>query len=223
MTVGQADDTRIVHVMRHGQVHNPGGVLYGRLPGFGLSDLGHQMAARLADHWRDVPLTHLRCSPLQRAQETLAPTREIHAHLEVVPDERVIEAENKFEGKVFGKDNKALRDPKMFWYMRNPLKPSWGEPYADIAARMRAAISDAAAAAGPGGQALVVSHQLPIWIARCDAEGRPFVHDPRKRECTLCSVTSFTLRDGVVTAVDYAEPAADLLPVKHGRGFKVGT
>ena len=111
----------------------------------------------------------------------------------------------------------------MFWHMRNPLRPSWGEPYRDIAARMRAAIADAADAAGPGGQALIVSHQLPIFIARRDAEGRVFVHDPRARQTTLCSVTSFTVRDGRITAVAYAEPAADLLPVKKGRGFKVGT
>lgn len=212
-----------VHVMRHGQVHNPSGVLYGRLPGFGLSELGHQMAARMAEHWKDVPLTCLRTSPLQRAKETLAPTAALFPHLEVGEDERVIEADNKFEGLVFGKDNKALRDPKMFWYMRNPFTPSWGEPYTEIAQRMQAAISDAADAAGEGGQALIVSHQLSIWTARMAAEGRSFVHDPRKRECTLCSVTSFTVRDGRITAVDYAEPAADLLPVKSGRRWKVGT
>ncbi|GAA4891141.1 histidine phosphatase family protein [Tessaracoccus lubricantis] len=212
-----------VHVMRHGQVHNPDGVLYGRLPGFGLSELGHRMAARMAEHWRDVPLTHLRTSPLQRAKETLAPTAALFPDLEVVEDDRVIEADNKFEGKTFGRDNRALRDPKMFWHMRNPLLPSWGEPYTEIAERMAAAIQDAAVAAGDGGQALVVSHQLSIWIARLAAEGRRFAHDPRRRQCTLCSVTSFTLRDGRVTAVDYAEPAADLLPVKAGRRWRVGT
>ncbi|HRA03935.1 MAG TPA: histidine phosphatase family protein [Arachnia sp.] len=212
-----------VHVMRHGQVENPGGVLYGRLPGYGLSELGRQMAQRMATYWQDVPLTHLRCSPLQRAQETMAPTAALFAELEITTDERVIEADNRFEGMVFGKDNRALRDPRMFWHMRNPLQPSWGEPYKEVAARMRAAIQDAAAAAGPGGQALVVSHQLPIWIARSDAVGRPLVHDPRRRQCTLCSVTSFTLRDGQVTAVDYAEPVADLLPAVRNRRFKVGT
>ena len=100
----------VVHLMRHGQVHNPEGVLYGRLPGFGLSELGHEMAARLAGYWDGVPLTHLRCSPLQRARETLAPTAELFPQLEVVIDERVIEAANAFEGKVFGADNKALHN-----------------------------------------------------------------------------------------------------------------
>ncbi len=218
-----AEKPRIVHVMRHGQVHNPEGVLYGRLDGFGLSALGHEMAALLAQHWADVPLTHLRCSPLQRAQESMAPTAALFPSLEVVTDDRVVEAANIFEGKVFGAENKALRDPRMLRYVLNPLKPSWGEAYVDIAARMRLALADAAEAAGEGGQALVVSHQLPIWIARSDAEGLPFAHDPRRRRCTLASVTSFTFRQGRITAVEYAEPAKELLPVKAGRKFKVGT
>ena len=140
----------VVHVMRHGQVHNPDGVLYGRLPGFGLSGLGHQMAARLAGHWDGVPLTHLRCSPLQRAQETLAPTAALFPQLEVVTDERLTEAGNLFEGKVFGPDNRALRDVRMLPHVLNPLRPSWGEPYRDIAVRMRAALQDAAVAARVG-------------------------------------------------------------------------
>ncbi len=217
------DNASIVHVMRHGQVENPTGVLYGRLPGFGLSVLGREMAERMGRYWADVPLTHLRCSPLQRAQETMAPTAARHPGLVIVPDERVIEADNRFEGKVFGRNNAALWDPKMFWHMRNPLRPSWGEAYVDVASRMSEAISEAAVAAGPGGQALIVSHQLPIFIARRAAEGRSFVHDPRRRQCTLCSVTSFTIRDGVVTGVAYAEPVADLLPTSSKRKFKVGT
>lgn len=212
-----------VHVMRHGQVLNPDGLLYGRLPGFGLSDLGRQMAERMADHFADAPLTHLRCSPLQRARETMAPSSARHPDLEVVFDDRLLEAENKFEGRVFGKGNKALRDPRMFWHMRNPLRPSWGEAYKLIAARMLAAIGDAAEAAGDGGTALVVSHQLPIFIARRAVEGKSFVHDPRKRQTTLCSVTTFTVTDGAPTAVSYEEVVTDLLPQGSGRRFRVGT
>ncbi|MDO5083216.1 histidine phosphatase family protein [Arachnia propionica] len=216
-------EPRIVHVMRHGQVHNPDGVLYGRLPGFGLSELGHRMAERLAEHWDEVPLTHLVCSPLQRAQETLAPTAALFPQLPITTDERVIEAANVFEGKVFGVDNKALRDVRMIRHVLNPFRPSWGEAYVDIAARMRDAIADAAEAAGPGGQALVVSHQLPIEIARRSALGQRLFHDPRRRHCTLTSVTSFQFRDRTLTAVDYCEPAADLLPPKKGIKFRVGT
>ena len=67
---------------------------------------------------------------------------------------------------------------------------------------MRLAMKDAAEAAA-GHEAVIVTHQLPIWMARCDAEGRRLVHDPRKRECTLASVTSFSYLDSQVTSVSY--------------------
>ncbi|MFT3860424.1 histidine phosphatase family protein [Micropruina sp.] len=213
----------VVHLVRHGKVHNPDGILYGRLPGFGLSEVGRAMAQRLGEHFAEVPLTHLRCSPLQRARETMAPIAANHPDIEVVTDERVIEAANYFEGTNFGRYNEKLLLPKNLWQLRNPLRPSWGEPYPSIVARVRAAMTDAAVAAGDGGQAVVVMHELPIWISRLAAEGRSLVHDPRKRECRLASVTSFTLIDDRIVAVDYAEPAADLVPAKSAVLFRPGS
>ncbi len=207
----------VVHLVRHGQVHNPDGILYGRLPGYGLSEIGRAMAQRLGEHFADVPLTHLRCSPLQRAQETMAPIAANHPDLDIVTDERVIEAANYFEGTNFGKYNEKLLLPQNLWQLRNPLRPSWGEPYPSIVARVKAAMTEAAQAAGDGGQALIVMHELPIWISRLAAEGRSLVHDPRKRQCRLASVTSFTWIDGHIVAVDYAEPAADRVPPKKSR------
>ncbi|MFT4294651.1 MAG: histidine phosphatase family protein [Micropruina sp.] len=207
----------VVHLVRHGQVHNPDGILYGRLPGYGLSDLGQAMATRLGEYFADVPLTHLRCSPLQRARETMAPIAAEHPDLEIVTDDRVIEAANVFEGRNFGKYNQVLLLPQNLWHLRNPLRPSWGEAYPSIVARVKLAMADAAQAAGDGGQAVVVMHELPIWISRLAAEGRSLVHDPRKRQCRLASVTSFTVIDGRVAAVDYTEPAADLLPAKKSK------
>ncbi|HIT75254.1 MAG TPA: histidine phosphatase family protein, partial [Candidatus Avipropionibacterium avicola] len=202
-----------VHLMRHGEVHNPGGVLYGRLPDFHLSDVGIKMAERGAEFFADRDLVHLRCSPLERAQETMAPIAARHPDLQVVTDGRVIEAGNELEGKVFSGTRSALTDPRNWWALRNPLRPSWGEPYTEIVERMRLAVADAAQAA-EGHEALIVSHQLPIWMARMDATGGRLVHDPRKRECTLASVTSFTVVDGRITTVDYTEPSADLLAPK---------
>ncbi|MFW6597608.1 histidine phosphatase family protein [Propionibacteriaceae bacterium Y2011] len=214
-------DRTVVHLVRHGEVHNPGGVLYGRLPDFHLSDLGIQMAEVAAEWSRDRDITHLRCSPLERAQETMAPIAELRPELSVVTDGRVIEASNQFEGKVFNASSKTLLDPRNWWLLRNPLRPSWGERYTDIVARMRLAIADAAEAA-KGHEALIVSHQLPIWMARCDAVGKSLVHDPRKRECRLASVTSFTLIDGRVTSVAYTEPAKDLLLEQKTKKFVAG-
>ncbi len=207
----------VVHLVRHGQVHNPDGILYGRLPGYGLSEIGRAMAERLGEYFADAPLTHLRCSPLQRARETMAPIAANHPDLEIVTDDRVIEAANVFEGRNFGRYNQVLLLPQNLWHLRNPLRPSWGEAYPSIVARVKAAMRDAAQAAGDGGQALIVMHELPIWISRLAAEGRSLVHDPRKRECRLASVTSFTWVDDRIAAVDYTEPAADLVPVKKSK------
>lgn len=203
----------IVHLLRHGQVDNPTGVLYERLPGFHLSDIGRQMAERMAEYTADFDLVHLRVSPLERARETIAPIVAKH-ELEPVIDERVIEAGNQLAGRVFTGKLTQLLQPSVLRRLYNPLRPSWGEAYKHIVPRMRAAITDAAAAAD-GHEALIVSHQLPIWMARLAAEGRPLVHDPRKRECSLASLTSFTMIDGRVARVDYAEPAIDLVPAKN--------
>jgi broad specificity phosphatase PhoE len=212
--------TTTVHVVRHGEVHNPEGVLYGRLPDYHLSELGAAMAERIAQWAVGRDIVHLVSSPLERARETIAPVSAVLG-LEPTIDDRVIEAANVFEGKRFGVGDGALREPAAWWHLRNPFRPSWGEPYDVIAARMLAAVEDAAAAA-PGHEALVVSHQLPIWTARNAAEGRRLWHDPRARQCSLASVTSFTMDHSEVVAVSYQEPAGDLLPVKPTRRFQTG-
>ena len=78
---------------------------------------------------------------------------------------------------------------------------------------MMSAVHDARIAAA-GHEAVVVSHQLPIWTTRLAAEKRSFLHDPRKRQCTLCSLTSFHFVGDQLTQVSYSEPAGDLIPIK---------
>lgn len=211
----------VVHVCRHGQVENPDHVLYGRLAGYGLSVLGVQMAERLGEHFADAPLARLVTSPLQRAQETIAPIAARHPDAPLSEDERVIEAGSLFEGHAFGRYNQRLLIPANLWRLRNPIRPSWGEPYREIATRMRAALADIAASVDQGQQALVVSHQLPIYVARLDAEGRGYLHNPANRQCRLASVTSFHFVEGRVVQVTYAEPAADLYPAER-RMFRPG-
>ncbi|MDF9716735.1 histidine phosphatase family protein [Nocardioides sp. ChNu-153] len=211
----------VVHLLRHGEVHNPQGVLYGRRDGFHLSANGRAMADRVAEVIGDRPIVHLRSSPLERAQETIAPLAAARG-LEVLTDARVIESTNKFEGERFAQGDNALRDPRTWRHLWNPFRPSWGEPYKEVAARMLAAVHDArdAAAAEPeavpgqANEAVVVSHQLPIWTTRLHVENRSFLHDPRKRQCTLCSLTSLWFRGDVLTKVTYSEPAGDLIPAR---------
>jgi broad specificity phosphatase PhoE len=213
------ENRTIVHLVRHGEVDNPAGLLYGRLPDFHLSELGIQMAKRVAEYFRDHDVVDLRSSPLERAQETAAPIAEALG-LPVVIDTRLIEAANHLEGLRLSFDG-ALRRPRNWLYFRNPLKPSWGEWYSDVLARMRPAMRDAAEAAF-GHEAVIVTHQLPIWVARSNAEGRRMAHDPRKRQCTLASVTSFNYIDAHVTSVSYSEPAAELLRPHQTKKFVAG-
>ncbi len=213
-------ETTVVHLLRHGEVHNPTGVLYGRLPGFVLSPLGHEMALRVAQHVKDADITHLVSSPLERAQQSAAPAAALLG-LPVTIDDRLIEAGNVFEGKTFGVGDGSLRRPAHWRYLRNPLRPSWGEPYREIAARMLAAVATARDAAR-GHEALCVSHQLPVWTARSAATGRRLWHDPRKRQCSLASLTSFTYAGDLLVAVSYEEPARDLLPAATAKKFVAG-
>ncbi|WP_203337201.1 histidine phosphatase family protein [Nocardioides limicola] len=202
--------TTIVHLLRHGEVHNPEGVLYGRRDGFHLSTRGQAMAERVAKVLGDRDVVHLRASPLERAQETAAPLAQLR-ELEIHPDPRIIESTNVFEGTSFAHPGRVLRNPAVWRHLWNPFRPSWGEPYKQVVARMMAAILDARAAAH-GHEAVLVSHQLPIWMTRLSAEGRSVLHDPRRRECTLCSLTSLHFDDHGLTHVTYSEPAGDLIP-----------
>ncbi len=203
----------IVHLLRHGEVFNPEKVLYGRLPGYRLSELGEDMAHRAGEYLAPRNVTHLVASPLERAQQTARPLAHMKG-LEIVADERIIEATNVFEGKRVSVGDGVLRKPSAWRHLYNPFRPSWGEPYVDLAARMRLAVADARDAAR-GAEAVLVSHQLPIWIARLDAERRRFWHDPRSRECSLASVTSLLFDDDTLVGVEYAEPCADLVARSH--------
>jgi len=202
-----------VHVIRHGEVENPEKILYGRQPGWRLSERGKEMAEVIGDWSKSLDLGALHVSPLQRAQETAAPIARAHS-IAITTDEKLIEAANIFEGKKFELGSGVLRHPASWKYLYNPWKPSWGEPYEEQISRMLAAIFDAKKAAN-GKDAIVVSHQLPIWILRSAIEGRRLLHDPRKRECTLASVTSVHFDDDeMISGTSYSEPAKHLLPKK---------
>jgi broad specificity phosphatase PhoE len=196
------DDITVVHLMRHGEVHNPDGVLYGRRAGYHLSELGRRMADRVAEHLADRDVTHVVASPLERAQETAQPIAKSHG-LDLATDARLIEAGNVFEGKTFGVGDGALRRPSNWRHLTNPFRPSWGEPYIDQVVRMMGALNAARDAAR--------GHEA-VWIVRSFVERRRLWHDPRRRQCTLASLTTFTYRGDRIVSVGYSEPARDLVP-----------
>lgn len=203
--------TTTVHLLRHGEVHNPDGVLYGRLTGYRLSELGRQMARRVADHLSDGgrDVVGVVASPLQRAQETATPVAAAFG-LELATDDRLIEAGNSFEGTTIGRRPGQLAHPRYWKRLWNPLRPSWGESYAEQVTRMRAAVDDARRA-HTGHEVVLVSHQLPVWVTRRSFEGRGLAHDPRRRECALASLTSLTFDGDRFVSLHYTEPAGGLL------------
>jgi broad specificity phosphatase PhoE len=200
-----AEQTRI-HLVRHGEVYNPEGVLYGRLSGFHLSDTGIQQAQAVADALADRDIVAVIGSPLQRAQETATPIAARY-NLPVDTDPDLIEWANVFEGKRVGPGDGVWRDPRMWWHLRNPFTPSWGEPYKQVAARMTTAVEKARVRAA-GHEAVCVSHQGPLWTVRLSLTGRRLWHHPRRRQCALASVTTLVYDGEQLADVVYSEPAA---------------
>ncbi|MCT7658512.1 histidine phosphatase family protein [Mycobacterium deserti] len=197
--------TTTVHVMRHGEVYNPEGILYGRLDGYHLSDRGRAQAEKVADALAGRDIVLVVASPLLRAQETATPIAE-RLGLPIETDDDLIESLNIFEGQRVSPGDGALRDPRNWKYLWNPMKPSWGEPYVDIAARMRSAVERARVKA-EGHEAVCVSHQLPVETLRRAMTGKRFAHDPRKRKCALASLNSFTFDGDRLVDWQYSEPA----------------
>ncbi len=180
-------------------------MLYGRLPGFGLSADGRRMARQAAQyiHGLGRPVGALVCSPLQRARESSEPFTELLG-MDPLIDERVIEPTNVFEGK---RMSRALRNPMNWRYLSRPEIPSWGEPYEQVVERMQSAMTQLWHET-ESGDVVVVSHQLPIWVTHLFVAGLPTRHDPRVRRCALSSITTFELVGDVWRETDYVEPAS---------------
>lgn len=91
-----------LYLIRHGEVHNPEKILYGRMPNFGLSVTGREQAAAAGRALADVSLDALYASPMQRAQETAAIIRESHPQaLLIQTDERLNEVYTPYDGTPF--------------------------------------------------------------------------------------------------------------------------
>jgi broad specificity phosphatase PhoE len=195
----------LIHLVRHGEVHNPDGILYGRLPNFRLSALGQKMAAAAADSLEGHPVTAVYASPLQRAQESAAPWAAKFG-LPIETDERIIEPHNKFEGKKFAFGPQVLTKPMSWPWIINPFLPSWGEHFTSVEARMLEALDEAWEKAD-GGEVVMVSHQMPIWMVARSVAGKKLHHDPRQRRCSLSSITTLQRVGDVFVEVNYQDPA----------------
>ena len=193
-----------IHFVRHGEVHNPDHILYERLPGFHLSDRGRRMAEATARYLAASPQTNtaaaIYSSPLDRTRETaqailtaLNETRMARneAPLELVTDQRIIEAGNNFRGTRIGHGEGALWRNGNWKLVTNLWKPSWGESYRQIAASV-GAFAQEKVREHAGQQIIVVSHESPIWSYRHLLETGHPEHNMLLRHTALASVTSIT-------------------------------
>jgi broad specificity phosphatase PhoE len=172
----------VIHLIRHGQVHNPDNVRYGHLAGFGLSERGRAQAHLAAQRLRERGITEVITSPLERAVETAGILARELALPAPVTDARLIEPPNRFDGQSRYAQLRPWTWPRLW----NPFEPSWAEPFADVARRMRSIIEDHRR----GGSLVFVSHQTPIWLARHAYEGAwgpPWLIPVH---CTPASITS---------------------------------
>ena len=157
----------------------------------------------------DRPVSRLIASPLQRAQESAEPFA-AEFGLGIETDERLIEPTNKFEGRTFEFGPQVIFRPRSWPWVLNPFRPSWGEPYVSVADRMLAAVESAWADTAHG-DVVLVSHQMPIWTLVNYISGRNLWHDPRKRRCSLSSITTLERSGDSFIEVGYQEPSSQLL------------
>ena len=197
------DISGTIHLVRHGNVENPTAILYGRLPGFHLSELGRRQAEAAAERLADAGVTALWASPLERAQETAAFIAKHHG-INIVSDDRLLESDTRFEG--IKKTPLSILSPRNWWRLRNPLKPSWGESFADIAHRMLGAIEDATVAAG-GGESVLVAHQTPVVVARNALAGKWGPPWLGRTNCETGSITTMVMEEGRLVSASYFVPS----------------
>ena len=211
MKAMERSGTVTIHLIRHGKVENPKGVIYGRLPGYHLSELGKQQARAASDHLKDVPVGAIWSSPMERAQETADIVNEHHG-LAITTDERLTESHNSFEGVRRTWQGILLGNPLKWWHLRNPMRPSWGETFAQVKERMLAAIWEAADSAG-GADIVIVSHQTPVLVARLALSKRRVPPWLAFTPCHTGSVTSMEMdEEGRLVRANYFRPPDELQP-----------
>ena len=213
-----------INFVRHGKVYNPDHLLYERLPDFHLSARGQRMAQATGAYIANSPQMNtavaVYSSPLDRTRETaneiLLKLNAVRSErgqesLELLTDDRLIEAGNEFRGTRIGHGEGALWRPRNLKLVSNLLKPSWGESYKSIAARVQN-FAQEKVREYPGQQIIVVTHESPIWSYRHLLETGHPEHNMLLRKTALASVTSITYdsQTGEVLSITYVDPAKDV-------------
>ena len=180
----------LVHLVRHGEVENPGNVIYADLPGFHLSERGRQQAARAGSFLENRAVEAVYTSPLDRAIETASV---IAAHHGIEPQviERLTEWKllSRWKGLLW-EELPEHRPGELEAYLADPTEMSFAlESLQDLAGRIGEKVADLAER-HPGGEIVAVSHQDPIQAARLMLTGRALgdLHRAKPRHCEVISL-----------------------------------
>jgi len=197
---------KTVFLVRHGEVKNPDNIIYGRLPNFGLNNLGRQEAEQAAEYLKKVihgDLKSIFASPLLRARQTAKIISRFFPSVEILVQEKLIEGDLGWEGK-----KKADLIKQGIWqtYLDQPSKITTGEGFLGIQKRiaswLKQMIKDV-----KDSQFVVVTHQDVIRSLTLYLEKRP-LDDLNKIPCNTGSVTTVKLDEGLklLEPVLYWEP-----------------
>jgi broad specificity phosphatase PhoE len=196
-----------VHLVRHCDVRNPGGVLYGHLPNFPLSDKGVRQAHSLGRHLSTTGAHQIYSSPLERAVQT---AEIISSH---IPGSTIALTDDLVEAR-FGRYLQGIRPSHVPW--RRPLwmiHMVWpgllpnDERVSDMAARVERPIRRLLAD-HPGEGGICVSHGDPIQAFWVRSEGRRdwALH---RLQCAKGGMLELDYVDGTLTSTVYRPPSTD--------------
>ncbi len=224
--VRAAAGTRVIFV-RHGHVHNPRDVIYGRMPRMRLSARGHGDMERTAQALADEPLAAIYTSPLLRARESAGRLARFHSGAPVRRTVWLLEVRTSWQGEL----NKIQDEIKGFSYYDPPKSPG-DETILDVFTRMNRALH-MAARRHPGRTTVCVSHGDPIKILRIGYSGMDLTPDRvRAPDPGQASMVTFDFwhPDALpnIMAVDLAQleriiAGADRAPSAPGPAGKSGT
>lgn len=163
--------TRIFFV-RHGEVDNPDKVMYGRLPGFPLSQNGRNQITKTAQFLSEENISAIYSSPLLRTKQTAEIISEI-LYLPINYSEEILEVRTSLQEKTFS--YVAAHFPKMNVYISVKNNPS-DETIENIAKRMQKFV-DKIIKKHKGKNIVVVGHGDPIMIFKANKEKLPMKID----------------------------------------------
>ncbi|HZB97032.1 MAG TPA: histidine phosphatase family protein [Candidatus Sulfotelmatobacter sp.] len=213
MSSGQ-QQTRL-YLVRHCDVHNPRGVLYGHLPGFPLSKKGVRQAQALGEFFEGKPIRKIYTSPLERAVETAQIIASHIGDVPIVTTSELIEAH-------FGQYLQGIKPAHILWrkpmwwvHMAFPGLPPDDERVDAMAERVRGPLVRLLDEF-PGESGICVSHGDPIqafWVA---ADGRPS-RALHRLQCAKGGVLELDYADHTLINISYrANPLPAKEPAEHG-------